>query len=262
VNVLFRHAAIAAVDALMAIMPRRRPARAELDGCRIVSHRGEHDNRSVQENTMAAFETATRAGAWGIEADIRWTADMVPVIIHDPDTVRVFGKDVDIAATTLADLQIEIPEIPSLKQLIDRFGGKTHLMLEIKAEPFPQLERQKEILRALLAPFEPGKDYHFLALDADLFDLFDIEPRSCCLGVAEENVSQLSERIISGGYGGLTGHYLLLGEKIMERHHKAGQRIGTGFIRSRNCLYREINRGVAWIFTNDAVALARILNKQ
>jgi glycerophosphoryl diester phosphodiesterase len=262
VNVIFRRVAIAAVDALMAIMPRRRPGQAELEACRIVSHRGEHDNRSVRENTMAAFETASDAGAWGIEADIRWTSDLVPVIIHDPDAVRVFGKDVTIATTTFAELQSAIPEIPSLEQLIDRFGGRTHMMLEIKAEPFPQLERQKAILRQLLSRLEAGTDYHILALDAGLFALFDIEPASCCLGVAEENVAQLSDQTISGRYGGLTGHYLLLGEKIMERHENAGQQIGTGFIRSRNCLYREINRGVAWIFTNDALALLRILNRR
>jgi glycerophosphoryl diester phosphodiesterase len=261
VYIWVRRVAISAVDFWMAVFPRPRPQQGELDRLRIVSHRGEHDNRSVPENTMQAFETASVAGAWGIEADIRWTADMVPVIIHDPDTRRVFGKDITVAATTCAELQKAVPQIPTLAQLVDRFGGNTHMMLEIKAEQFPQLERQKEILRELLSELEAGEDYHFLSLDTDLFEVFDIEPRNCCLGVAEENASSLSDKVVAGGYGGLTGHYLLLGEKIRERHDEAGQQIGTGFIRSRNCLYREINRGVAWIFTNDAVELQRILKR-
>lgn len=258
-NNWLRRVAIAAVDHWMAIVPRPQPSRAQLETCRIVSHRGEHDNKVVLENTMRAFEAASTAGAWGIEADIRWTADMVPVIIHDPDTKRVFEKNITIAETTCAELRNAVPEIPTLAQLVDRLGGKTHLMLEIKADPFPRIERQKEILCEHLSALQAEKDYHFLSLDPALFELFEIRPSRCCLGVAEENVSALSDGVVSGGYGGLTGHYMLLGDGIKERHAGAGQQIGTGFIRSRNCLYREINRGVEWIFTNDAVKLQRIL---
>jgi len=39
-----------------------------------------------------------------------------------------------------------------------------------------------------------------------------------------------------------------------------GQSIGTGYICSKNCLIRELNRGVKWIFSNNAVELQGILN--
>ena len=44
------------VDLMYRIWPRNAPDREKLKNCRIVSHRGEHDNRSVKENTFAAFD--------------------------------------------------------------------------------------------------------------------------------------------------------------------------------------------------------------
>ena len=76
-------------DWFLAVWPRKKPLSARLSVCRIISHRGEHDNYNVMENTLAAFDTADRAGVWGIECDVRWTADLEPVICHDPDLTRI-----------------------------------------------------------------------------------------------------------------------------------------------------------------------------
>ena len=246
-----------AVDAWIAILPRRRPDAAALRRCKLVSHRGEHDNRQVRENTLRAFELARAAGVWGIEADIRWTADLVPVVVHDPDTTRVFGQKLTIAESSFQQLRQALPEIPSLAELIAEFGGNTHLMLELKQQEFPQLAQQRQILREHLAGLTPGEQYHLLALDPRLFEAFAIEPHSCCLVVAETNTGSSSEATLTKGYGGLAGHYLLLNSEIQRRHEQAGQRIGIGFVRSRNSLYRELNRGVEWVFSNHAASLQR-----
>jgi glycerophosphoryl diester phosphodiesterase len=79
-----------------------------------------------------------------------------------------------------------------------------------------------------------------------------------------DNTAAISARTLessSGGIGGIAGHYLLLNDRIKQRHIQAGQKIGTGFIRSRNCLYREMNRGVEWIFSNEAVSMQQIVDK-
>lgn len=254
--------AISVVDWWMAIWPRRRPSDEALANCRIVSHRGEHDNIGIRENTMAAFRTATDAGVWGIEGDIRWTRDLVPMVHHDPDTGRVFGTRLKISETDFADLRASLPDIPMLAELVERFGGKTHLMLELKDEIFPDLARQIEILRQLLAGLTPCRDYHFLSLDPQLFETFQIRPKNACLSVSQANAREISEATIRGRYGGTTGHYLLLDGRMQAKHALHGQEIGTGFIRSRNCLYREVNRNVAWLFTNDAVALQKFIPRR
>jgi len=257
----FNRMAGIAVDIWMAAFPRRRPDPAALERCRIVAHRGAHDERTlVRENTMDAFERARANGVWGIEADIRWTADLVPVISHDPDTQRIFDRPLTIGEVTFEALRAAVPEVPSLAEVIARFGRETHLMLELKAGTFPNLQRQRRILRERLAGLDPGGDYHFIALDPNLFETFDIRPRECCLTIALDNMAAISEATLNSPYGGLTGHYFLLDDAIKERHELAGQKVGTGFIASRNGLYREINRNVEWIFSDDAVALQRIVD--
>ncbi|MEX0346548.1 MAG: glycerophosphodiester phosphodiesterase [Rhizobiaceae bacterium] len=258
---ILQSAAMTLVDALMAVIPRKKPERAVLENCKIISHRGEHNRNTIPENSLEAFRKAEQAGVWGIEADIRWTADLIPVIIHDPDTLRVFGKPITVADVEFAELRSRVPEVPSLAELVEEFGHDTHLMLELKQERFPQLERQKQLLNQHLSGLTPGRDYHILALDTALFETFDIQPRNCCLSVALANSRTMSKMTLPFDYGGLTGHYLLLCDRIKRRHEDAGQKIGTGFIRSRNSLYRELNRGVEWIFSNDAVRLQGFLEQ-
>ena len=85
-NAFFRSA-----DALFRHYPQPHPTAERLAGCRIISHRGEHDNRQIIENTMPAFRAAVAGGVWGIEFDVRWTRDLRPVVIHDPDARRLFN---------------------------------------------------------------------------------------------------------------------------------------------------------------------------
>ena len=124
--------AMTLTDLVMSAYPRRVPTQVALANCRIISHRGEHDNRAVMENTLQAFSDARSAGVWGIECDVRWTADDVPVICHDPDAQRVFGETVTVADVPFEELRARLPQIPSLEELVCEFGGNTHLMLELK----------------------------------------------------------------------------------------------------------------------------------
>jgi glycerophosphoryl diester phosphodiesterase len=247
-------------DWFMAVIPRSTPEPSALERCKIISHRGEHDNLQVFENTLPAFDIARDNGIWGIECDIRWTSDLVPVICHDADGARVFGDNTVVAKVTFAELRQRLPLIPSLQELIAKYGGSMHLMLELKAELFPQAEHQKTILQEALGNLAPGRDFHILALDPVLFDMVDFLPPHACLPVAELNVDRLSKASLEAAYGGITGHFLLLNNKLKNLHETAGQRIGTGFVASRNCLFRELNRGVEWIFSNDAVKIQAILD--
>jgi len=252
---------MAVVDGIMAVIPRRLPDRAALENCHLIAHRGDYDNRNVMENTMAAFERARSAGVWGIECDIRWTADLVPVICHDPTPQRVLGVDTPLSKLTFAELRERVPQLPGLDEVVDTFGRNTHLMLEIKSGYWPEAGRQAEVLREALSSLSPGRDYHLLSLEPELFDRVPFVAKRHCLPVAELNVAALSRYALEHGCAGLGGHYLLLGRKLQRRHSATGQALGTGFPASRNCLFRELNRGVEWIFSNDAAALQAVVSK-
>ncbi|XLQ19805.1 MAG: glycerophosphodiester phosphodiesterase [Candidatus Moraniibacteriota bacterium] len=215
---------------------------------KIVSHRGIHDNVSVFENTMQAFEMAMQCGAWGIELDIRWTKDLCPVVIHDVNCQRIFGADIMISHVTMAELRKEVPLIPALSEVVTLYGKKMHLMIELKYEY--QYEHFLHSVQEYLAPLESCKEFHILSLHPRVFECIDKLPSASFLPVAEKNVVELSELALAKGYGGITGHYFLLNEKVHQKHRAADQSIGTGFISSRNCLQREVTRGVEWVFTN------------
>ena len=258
---LLQSAVLSSVDRVFATLPQRVPTYAALRQCKIISHRGENDNRQVLENTLPAFTRARQAGVWGIEADIRWTADLVPVIHHDADCSRLFGDPILLNSLTFRQLRDRFPLIPSLQELLLEFGGNTHLMLEIKAEHYPQPDRQKSILQTTLAHLAAGQDYHFLLLDPELAQHVDFQSREFTLLVAELNIKRLSQCSLQQGFGGLSGHYLLMNKTLLARHASANQHTGTGFIHSRNALFRELNRGVEWIFSNRAVRLQAILER-
>jgi glycerophosphoryl diester phosphodiesterase len=247
-------------DAIYRQRKQPRPAANRLQRCKIVSHRGEHDNRAVFENTMAAFEKVKAHGIWGLELDIRWTKDLRPVVIHDPDTQRVFHNRQRIDQMTCARLKESFSVIPTLEEVVQRFARHLHLMVEIKAESYPDPVRQNRVLKDHLAQLQPGKDYHLISLMPRMFDFFDFAPPEILLPIAELNVRQFSDLAVRKKFGGLLGHYLFLTNRMLKKHRAIGQNVGTGFVNSKNCLFREMNRHVEWIFSNNAVELQSILN--
>jgi glycerophosphoryl diester phosphodiesterase len=247
------------IDQIYARWPRPTPGIERLQGCRIISHRGEHDGRRVFENTLAAFDRAVDQGVWGIEFDIRWTRDMEPVVTHDPDLRRVFGQSLRVGDCGLHELKRICPLLPTLAEVIGRYGGKVHLMAEVKSESYPDRSRQSRILGDLFAELRPGRDFHLLALTPEAFELTPFAPPSAFLPVARLNVSGCSRIALQQGYAGIAGHYAVLPAGVIRRHHAAGQKVGTGYIRSRNALLREINRGVDWVFSNHAAGVQALL---
>lgn len=248
-------------DILYAGIPRSRPSRSSLQNCKIVSHRGEHDNKSVMENTLAAFDRVVESGVWGIEFDIRWTHDLKPVVIHDTDCRRVFGKSLVINRVRLDELQAAVPEIPSLEQVIQRYAGKVHLMVELKQDEFSNHQSQRECLQNLFSNLTPALDFHILALSQPIFSLVDFLPDNALLPVAAFNIGEFSEKSLQRNYAGISGQYLLVTNKLIRKHGQLNQKTGTGFVGSRFCFYRELNRGVEWIFTNHALKMQAIRNK-
>ena len=69
---------------------------------------------------------------------------------------------------------------------------------------------------------------------------------------------RISRLALAKRWGGVAGHYLMTTGGVIARHHRAGQRIGTGFADSPRSLYREIHRGVDWIFSNRAAAMQAV----
>ena len=99
------------------------------------AHRGLHDKESA-ENTMASFKKAVAAG-YGIELDVRLSADGIPVIFHDETTGRLCDKDLIVGETSFEELRSlkigkNAEQMPTLKEVLDLVGTKVPLIIEIK----------------------------------------------------------------------------------------------------------------------------------
>ena len=91
------------------------PAAAGTTGCPPdgkffgVAHQGAHDRTGgyrTWRNTVPAFTKANDRCQW-VESDVRFTSDMVPVMVHDKSTRPMFRNrcDLIVAEHTLAELQ-------------------------------------------------------------------------------------------------------------------------------------------------------------
>ena len=248
-------------DAIVGHVRQPFPSRGRLAQCKIISHRGEHLGTSITENTIPAFSRAAAAGVWGIEMDLQWTGDGEPVVIHDADLYRLYGVRRKIGAYSFAALRRQFPAIPTLAEVVERYGGKMHLMIEIKTAPKPASAGRPFRLQEILEHLTPASDYHLLSLRPERLCTLTGVPESACVAVTGRLPHGLSRWVLNRRWGGLCGHYALIGNRLIRRHHARGQKIGIGYARSRNSLFRELNRGVDWIFTNHANALRGILER-
>jgi glycerophosphoryl diester phosphodiesterase len=246
------------VDMFYEKWPQPLPSQKMLRGCKIVSHRGEHDNVTVLENTLKAFDAVLKKAIWGIEFDIRWTKDLHPVVFHDKDLRRIFKSNLVVGSTTREELKKFFPEIPTLEEVVKRYGKKMHLMVELKEEDYPDPASQTGRLAHIFSELIPETDYHFLSLNPAMFRYVDFVPSSTYLVVSRLNLKEMSRAAIEGGFKGIAGHYLFVTNRFMALHRANRQKIGTGYIASRNSLFRELDRGVDWIFSNNANRLQQI----
>lgn len=244
-------------DSLFSHLTQAKPSLKKLQATKIISHRGERDNQIIFENTFSAYDPLVETQVSGIECDIRWSKDDVPMVFHDKNCERLFNDAMVISEHTAADIQKRHPLIPSLKQLIERYSGRFHFMIELKKESFAFKDKHSQILKETLAPIKAIRDYHLISLVPAIFEAIDFAPSQAYFPIAIFNSKRLSDLIIEKEYAGLFGHYALLPKRILNRH----EHTGSGHIASQNALFREINRGVEWIFCNEAVKIQTILNQ-
>ena len=240
------------IDAAYAARRYPVPPADRLAATRVISHRGERDDRTVFENTYAAFDPLRGSGVHGIELDVRWTRDLVPVVFHDADFVRLYGDGTRLADLDFAALRRRRPEVPSLHELVRRYVDAFHLMVEIKHEPYPDPALQNARFAEALAPALERGGCHVLSLVPAMFAWLPAISASRTMGISRLNADAVSAEALAAGRAGFSGHYLSTPPARIARHHAAGQVVGCGFPASPAVLYREIGRGVDYVFTNCA----------
>ena len=245
-------------DFLSERLPRPAPRFEKFTNARLISHRGIYDNRQVFENTLPAFDQAKADGIWGIEFDIQWTRDQQPMVSHDPDCLRLFKDKVSIGELSLKAVKSRFPMIPSLADVIQRYGGMLHLMVEIKPHIVPA-KRLNDVFSEQFSSLRPIKDFHLLSLCPQRLSAVSFTPPETLIPIAETNARALSGLVLQKGYGGMAGHYMLLQNNTLRKLSQNRLPVGTGFINSKNCFYREVNRGITWLFSDRATEIRKFM---
>lgn len=245
------------IDIFFAYLPRRKQNKNH-KSVQLIAHRGAHDKKlSILENTDAAFERALNLGCDGIELDVHACADGVLVVNHDPTLRRLWGHDVAINTLGFEELRALVPQVPSLAEVVTKYGKRLQLFIELKA-PFTALRELADTLQSLT----PCKDYYLICLEEAVLPTLTLFPNSALLLVpVHNNVRQFCRLSLDKKYGGVLGHYLLLSNRHIKKLVSDNQLIGVGFVDSKFSLYREINRGINLLFTNNAAVVMACLEK-
>jgi glycerophosphoryl diester phosphodiesterase len=105
---------------------------------RPIAHRGLHDLGAGRiENSLGAAAAAVERG-FGIEVDVRLTADERVVVFHDEMLDRLTNTAGPIAGRNLAELRgMRLggsgERIPSLEELLEAVAGRVPLVIELKS---------------------------------------------------------------------------------------------------------------------------------
>ena len=123
-----------------------------------IAHRGLWRVGGAPENSLAAFADACARG-FGIELDVRLSADGEAMVFHDERLERMAGLDGAVHQMSAGELA-KVPlrggpeRIPTLEQVLDLVAGRSLVLIEIKSPPPEDAleERVAELLDAYDGP--------------------------------------------------------------------------------------------------------------
>jgi glycerophosphoryl diester phosphodiesterase len=194
---------------------------------------------------MGSFEKARALGADGIEFDVHFSKDLVPVVHHDVSLQRIFGHPGVLESMTLKEIKAVTPGVPTLEEVLALKG--LHFMIELKV---PMTPAQVIAFTRALEGKTPREDYHLLAIRPELVREHSQTPGAAWMLVGELDLRSRIALSAERGYAGVAGHYLGMSRANVEKLHERGQQAGVGFVPGKNLYNREWSRGVDFVFTN------------
>ena len=111
----------------------------------IISHRG--GSLEVSENTEEAIRYSLEIDVNGIEVDIYFTKDNIPIINHDPNLNRLNNFDTYISDINYDELCNKTQDkILSLEKTLEIIDGNKCLFIEIKGDPLDENLKKLSII--------------------------------------------------------------------------------------------------------------------
>lgn len=213
----------------------------------LLGHRGTRSEKSIPENTPAAFDLALAQGCDGFEFDVRLAADAQAVICHDA-TANASG--LRIAETSSQQLNL-----PLLRDALSRYRNTAFLDIELKV---PGLET---ITTDLLRKFPPARGFVVSSFLPDVLEtIHGVNPK-IPLGLICENQDQLNrwpqlpiEYVIP--------HYRLMRKKLISEIKERGKKVLVWTVNAPADMKRFSQWGADGIISDHPKQLALALGRR
>ena len=256
----------------MSVIDRSFPGEKELKFPRICAHRGW--SKSLPENTISAFGAAIALGAQEIEMDIRFTADGVPVVSHDPVLERVSNGSGLVENHTLAELKAldfgshQAPQFAGIKiatfeEVLAKFARHIIINLHLKSVDesriYPEEQMQKII--ELLTRYDQLEHVYFMG-SADV--------QECAIKLAPQiprcmanypDPEKVLENALKFNCSKIQYFNCELHDGVIQRTHELGIKCNLFFCDEPDKARDYFNDGIDCILTNDCLHILPLLEK-
>ncbi len=242
--------------------------RTSRPGPLIVAHRG--SSARAPENTLASFELAIDEGAHAIELDVRLSKDGELIVCHDASIDRCSDGSGDVANLTLRELKrfsagtwfgkrFAGERIPTLREVVERFGHRIAINIELKAGRFEKRSILPDRCCELVASFHLRES----VLITSFQHSFIRRVRRIHPGIPAGlllNPAHLIRRSVRMFPGLYDFDYVVIGgaslrKSFVAEAHRHGVKVGEFTVNSRRRLERACRFGVDAVITNDPLII-------
>jgi glycerophosphoryl diester phosphodiesterase len=219
----------------------------------VIAHRGASAYRP--ENTLPAFELAVSQRADMIETDLHRTRDGAVVITHDEDLAGLGGRG-EIADATLDEVRAldagRGERVPTLDELLDRFGAAIPWNLEIKRGTRAEYEGlEATAIEAVRARGIEAQTLFSSFYDPVLARLRALAPEARIgLLVSRRYPVRIVERARELGAEAIHPEAAIVDAALVESAHAAGLAVYVFTVDAAAEMQRLLALGVDGLFTN------------
>lgn len=229
---------------------------------RVIAHRGASAYRP--ENTRAAYELAIEQAADMIEVDLHRTRDGAVVVAHDAELERIGGRG-EIGDATLAEVRAldagAGQRVPTLDELLDGFGARIALNLELKqGSRGAYAGLPAVVVSAVRARGLEQRTLYSSFYDPVLHDLRSIDPEArVALLISRRAPQGWVERARALGAEAVNPELPLVDRAFVERAHGEGLAVYVFTVDPLEEMQRLLELGVDGLFTNAPDRMRRLL---
>lgn len=213
------------------------------------------------ENTHAAFVAAGNRSFYGIEADVHKTADGKFIIMHDGNTLRMSGDDIEIAKATYETLRnlrlkqkdgkrgrtdLRIPSMEEYLEICKYYGKKA--VLELK-DAFTD-EDIDEIIRI---GDNLGYMEHIVFISFKLNNLLLLKakrPEQTVQYLVEREIDDALIQNLADKHMGIDAYYGRFTEEILQKCRNKGVETNTWTVDDPDMARKLIDWGIDYITSN------------